>query len=119
MTTDIEIRNIAPLHCIRDREKYEQLADAMRETGWVGRPLLVLQVGEYYQAATGSHRVRAAERAGFEEVPCVVIDAEAFYGAGYGESDLWDDDVTLCILREIGDTEAAAVMQAEIEANNQ
>ncbi len=46
-------------------------------------------------------------------MPCVEIDAEAFYGAGYEPSDLWDDEVRLSILREIGDEAAAELMQAE------
>lgn len=113
----IPIRHIAPPHEVRDAEKLDRLTAAMNANGWAGRPLLVLRTADCFQAITGSHRIVAAERAGLDEAPCVEINATAFCGAGYEPNDLWDDEVTLSILREIGDETSESLMAEEIAAN--
>lgn len=113
----IRTRSIYPPHSAENEEKVLALYASMQRDGWQGRPLLVVPSGDAYQALTGSHRWKAADEAGIEEVPCVVVDAEKFYGAGYDINDLWDDDVRLSILREIGDEDAARLMAEEIATN--
>lgn len=113
----MELRNILAPHAVNDSTKVEQIAASLERDGWQGRSVLVLQVADYYQALTGTHRLAAAQAAGLEDVPCVEVDAEAFYGAGYEPNDLWDDDVRLSILREIGDEAAATLIEQEIAAN--
>jgi hypothetical protein len=114
----ISLDSIYAPHEVTDAEKLAALIAGMEADGWQGRPLLLLEVGDAYQAITGSHRIAAAKAIGLEEVPAIIINSEAFYGAGYEPTDMWDDDVRLSILKEIGDTAAAELMQAEIDANN-
>jgi ParB-like nuclease domain len=113
-TTMINLRSIFPAHEVREAGKMAALTASMEQDGWQGRPLLVIEYMDGYQAITGSHRIAAAEAAGIEEVPCVLVDREAFDAAGYSVSDLYDDDVTHGILLEIGDDNAADLMLTEI-----
>jgi len=116
--TEIRISQIFPPHGVRDSAKLAALTASMEQGGWAGRPLLVIEHGDGYRALTGSHRYAAAQAAGLEEVPCVEVDAEKFF-ANYDTSDLWDDDVNVSILDEIGDTPAAQLMREEVVSNNE
>lgn len=53
-----------------------QLADSIREFG-VLSPVLVNQAGGSYQIICGERRYRAAKIAGLEELPCLIINADA------------------------------------------
>lgn len=63
-------------HEPEDNDKVERLAQAMRESGWQGAPLVCW--GE--QLYTGAHRSAAAEKAGIE-FPVIDIE-EIFEEAG-------------------------------------
>lgn len=52
--------SIIPLHEIRDLKKFEKLSKSMNKNGWIGREILAIDMGEYTQAITGSHRIAAA-----------------------------------------------------------
>ena len=71
----VEIDSLLPLHGVRDVEKVKALKRAMVAGGWVGRPLLGVDMGDHVKLVTGSHRLVAARRAGLETVPVVVIEA--------------------------------------------
>lgn len=53
-----------------------QLADSIRKFG-VLSPLLVNKKGNTYHVICGERRLRAAKVAGLEEVPCLIISADA------------------------------------------
>jgi ParB-like chromosome segregation protein Spo0J len=58
-----------------DAARVARIADGMGESGWVGRPLVVVASGAgKLRALTGSHRLAAAELAGLAWVPVVAID---------------------------------------------
>lgn len=118
MSDLISTRLIYPPHTVREQEKLARITASMEANGWQGRPLLVIPSGEAYAAMTGSHRWAAADALSIDAIPCVVVDAEAFYGAGYDLNDMWDDDARISILNEIGDEDAAQLMAEEIAENN-
>lgn len=105
-------RDIRPLHNVRTPGLRDELAADMMESGWQGRPLLVVESESGYQAWTGSHRIAAAIEAGMFEVPCYVISEKmiAKYGDGWG---LVQDYERLNILRKTGDETAIRLMWLE------
>ena len=54
-----------------DDETVAEIADSMRRHGWQGSPLVVLP--DYGITYSGTHRLRAAEAAGLDEVPLVTL----------------------------------------------
>lgn len=72
----LEVQKIVPVNDVVDKEKYQQLLESMERGGWQGRPLVVVDRGDHYQALTGSHRLAAAVAASLEYVPAVVLDIE-------------------------------------------
>jgi len=54
-----------------ERESLKELADSMKNASVV-QPIVVRRHGETYQIVAGERRWRAAQLAGFEEVPCLV-----------------------------------------------
>jgi hypothetical protein len=58
--------HIVPLHDVDQGDQVAHLVDSMTANGWVGRPLLIIDTGERYQAITGSHRIQAARIAGVD-----------------------------------------------------
>jgi len=98
-----------------DCDKVKGLAKRMRRDGWQGRPVLVLQAGDETHALTGTHRIAAAMK---EEVdiPAYFADVDPEDAAEVIEA--IDDEDRLNALRG-KDAEAAALMAAEIEANNE
>lgn len=114
----LKVSAITPPHEVRDGAKFGAIVRGMNREGWQGRPLLVLKTGRgTYRSLTGSHRWAAAKRVGLTGVPCVVVNAAKLAKAGYAAKDFWDDDQNVSILREVGDVEAAELMQAEIDHN--
>lgn len=124
----LDVSEIEPLHEVQDEDKLADLARAMEEDGWLGRPLLVedLGRGSGYRAWTGSHRLPAARLAGLESVPAVLVDTAKLARVLEPRRQLGvlsyvaatsDDDERLALLREAGDVKAAALMLAEVRAN--
>lgn len=104
---------IIPPHGVKDPAKFADLVAAMREGGWVGRPILVHDDGNGYHAWTGSHRIAAAREAEVL-VPVVCVTGEIERRS----EECADDDDRLAVLIDAEDEEAAAIMRAEIDANN-
>lgn len=109
---NLDPRDIRPLHNVRTPGLRDELAADMMESGWQGRPLLVVESESGYQAWTGSHRIAAAIEAGMSEVPCYVISEKmiAKCGDGWG---LVQDYERLNILRKTGDETAIRLMWLE------
>jgi ParB-like chromosome segregation protein Spo0J len=117
-----EVRDIYPVHEVRDEAKYETIKASMIANGWQGRPILVVDCGNYYQALTGSHRLAAATDIDKEaevpfEVPIAIADTDKLYD----DSDYWYIDNTLNeldyfveVLREY-DADAADLLDQDID----
>jgi ParB family chromosome partitioning protein len=56
-------------------EDLDTLTDSLRSHGLL-QPLVVREIGERYQLVAGERRLRAAARAGWTEVPILVIEAD-------------------------------------------
>lgn len=74
-------------------EFYEQahvneIADSMRHNGWQGAPLVALP--DYAVSYTGTHRLRAAQAAGLNEVPAVDL-ADLFTACGLDLNEICDE----------------------------
>lgn len=78
VTLEVDPWRIEPPHVVKNERKYSELAAAMQESGWNGRPVLVYMSGGAYQAITGSHRIAAAREAGLERVPVLLIENQDF-----------------------------------------
>jgi len=111
---------IAP-HEVNDQSKVDVIAASMRESGWQGRPLLVVVYGDGWRALTGTHRLAGAKAAGIDQVPVLAIvdsdltaeqwetdDPTTFGGDDYDRADM---------LAGLGLDEAAVLMREEIAAN--
>jgi ParB-like chromosome segregation protein Spo0J len=111
---EIDLDLIKPLHKVRSQRKLNELADDMKENGWQGRPLLVIERASDYQAWTGSHRIAAAEEAGLSTVPCYVIQERKLIRHGF-DAVLGhvDDTDRLNAIRKIGDEAALRIMWHE------
>jgi len=98
--------NIRPLHDVIDANKLDSIVESMNSNGWIGRPILALNCGDYLQALTGSHRIAAAERAGVE-VKVYTIDQTVYNGENDNEVELYtqlvdgDDDERLSAISEL------------------
>lgn len=111
--TMIAPEDLRPLHAARDIDKLNGLASDMREHGWQGRQLLVIQREKAYFAWTGSHRIAAAIEAGLEEVPCYVLQEDELQGeidAVWGCVEDWE---RLKAIRQTGDETAIRIMWLE------
>jgi len=127
--TEVPVQAVNPLHEVRDEKKLDELVRNIKAHGWVGRPLIVEEFGEGYQAWTGSHRLIAAKQAGLEKVPVIVIDyakvVKALEKWGYTPEELKhgigdsiiDDTDRHELLVEAGDVEAAQLMYQEVLSN--
>lgn len=124
MTTDetINTQSIVPVHEARDQDKLASLIESMGRDGWIGRPIVVVDLGNETHALTGSHRLAAAASVGLDGVPVVwaEIDWDLDLGTYSGEDNLTDikdhlDNPALIAewLRRMGSTAAAEVMAAE------
>lgn len=72
MTQTMSPSEILAAHEVRDEELLTALTASMRESGWVGAPVVIAREGYGDQALTGSHRLAAAEAAEVQ-VPTVDI----------------------------------------------
>jgi hypothetical protein len=117
----IEPDLIKPLHEIRSQRKLKELAADMKENGWQGRPLLVIERAADYVAWTGSHRIPAAIKAGLASVPCHVVQESELIRHGFeAERGHVDDSDRLKAIRQIGDEVALHLMckRAGFETND-
>ena len=89
--SSMQMGRIRPFHEVRDAEKLAALVADMTERGWHGRPLVVIDCGDYYQAITGSHRWAAANEVGLDEIPIAICECD----------NLWKDyDMTIDNVRD-------------------
>lgn len=79
--------SIVPLHEIEDEKKLADLTESMEAQGWVGDPIVVLDLGNEYRAASGTHRIEAAKNA---EIDVPVISIEFPDDASEEEKYLYD-----------------------------
>ena len=56
-------------------EALEELADSIRQHG-ILQPLSVRRVGATYELIAGERRLRAAQRAGLAEIPCIIMSMD-------------------------------------------
>jgi len=70
----IDIQKIVPPHGARDTEKLTELIRSMCVDGWVGAPIVAIEVGGTFFALTGSHRIAAARATELWEIPVEVIE---------------------------------------------
>jgi len=86
----------------------------MKENGWQGRPLLVIEHKSDYLAWTGSHRQAAAKEAGLSLVPCYAIHERELLKRGFHPVNGHVMDYQrLEILKKIGDEAAIHLMWQE------
>jgi hypothetical protein len=110
----VKLENITPLHKPRSDRHLQDLTTEMKENGWKGRPLLVIERDSDYLAWTGSHRIAAAKQAGFTHVPCYVLPESKLNARGFDAE--WghvEDRERLEILRKVGDETAFHIMWQE------
>ncbi|MGD0829554.1 MAG: ParB N-terminal domain-containing protein [Terracidiphilus sp.] len=74
----IEVYRITPRHAAIDPDLVEQLKEDMRQNGWRGRPLLVVNRNQShelhdYEGLTGAHRSTAATELGIP-IPVLVLE---------------------------------------------
>jgi len=114
MIDSISIKEITPRHEALSRKHLKELADDMRENGWQGRPLLVIERDNDYLAWTGSHRIAAARDAGLNQIPCYVLSESKLIALGFeAERGHVEDRERLEILRKLGDEIAISIMWQE------
>ena len=105
---------IKTLHDVTNEGLLENLISDMIENGWHGRPLLVIETEDNYFAWTGTHRVHAAREAGFESIPCYVLDESVLKKHGFDAvHDHVLDYERVKILRKVGDETALSLMVDE------
>jgi hypothetical protein len=119
MIISIDPGEIQPLHeVVRVRQgALKELVDDMKENGWHGRPLLVIDRESGYLAWTGNHRIAAAKKAGLAAVPCYVLGEGELISRGFDpiRGHVMDYE-RLEILRKIGDEQAIRLMWLEGQA---
>lgn len=122
---DINPDRIIEIHGIKNRSLFDSLRRDMQARGFIGRPILAWRdaSGSVF-ALTGSHRLAAARQARLDTVPVLFVDPDAFERAvELSFSGSFDgligsgDDRVADALRAAGDTVAADLMEAEIQAN--
>lgn len=111
-------RAIIPPHEVRDVKKLEKLTESMEAEGWVGRPILIYDIGRGPEALTGSHRIRAAQKAGIDEIPVVYVDdqiGDYLDKSGRSIVDVSYEDAKNIAkyLSKFGDENAATLMKME------
>lgn len=110
---DIDPYDVKPPHAPREKDKLAEITDSMKEVGWNGRPLVVVDMEDYYQAVTGSHRLAAAKKAGLETVPVVAIKPRISDSRGYDpvENVPMEESVVERLLSMRGDEEKHRVAE--------
>jgi hypothetical protein len=114
MFENIDLDEITPIHEVRNLKLVKELVSDMRENGWQGQPLLVIERAQDYFAWTGCHRIEAAKQVGYSSVPCYVIQERDLQSLGFDAE--WghvDDTHRLDIIRKLGDETALSIMWSE------
>lgn len=131
MHTTLAPSRIIPLHEVRDAAKLAKLRESMRVAGWQGRPLLALDLQDgRFAALTGSHRVASAQAEELDEVPVFLVQVSERLTAEenwrWGGVDVFldgdrlhEDEARLAAFQALGLDEAAALLVAEVESNNE
>ena len=74
---EVDIRRVNPNpyqpRASTDPEKLEELAQSIRENGVI-QPILVRRTAENYEIIAGERRLLAAEMAGFDKIPAILMD---------------------------------------------
>jgi hypothetical protein len=109
----IDPEEIEPLHGVRNHALFDDLTASMKENGWKGRRLLVIDRESEYLAWTGSHRIAAAREAGLAVVPCYALDEQELLKRGFDCDQPIMDYQRLEILKKIGDKDAIHLMWQE------
>jgi uncharacterized ParB-like nuclease family protein len=110
----ITLDKIEPWHEVTDYEKLEWIVEDMKENGWCGRPLVVLEIDGEYQALTGSHRYEAAKEVGLSEIPCAVVECGNMFSQ-YSLSEIMRDEInTRYIIGEF-DEKAGKLLQVDLD----
>jgi hypothetical protein len=110
----LSVEEITPLHKARSRRHLGELESDMRQNGWNGRPLLVIERENDYLAWTGSHRIAAAKKVGLTLIPCYVLSESKLAALGFdAERGHVEDRERLAILRKVGDETALKIMWQE------
>ena len=117
---DEYVEYIEPPHHVKDKQKLGKLLTEMENNGWVGRPILAYQNDGEYFALTGSHRIAAAKKLGIE-IPVMLVDDDVVNFENDSGEFLQEiagsgDDRVAVFLRDAGDSRAADLMDAEVEA---
>lgn len=108
---------------VTDVNKLDDLIADMVVHGWRGRPIIVADMGEWIQAFTGSHRLTAASVTG--AIPELVWLPTTLSEDDWAGIHLANDDYALLkVFSDLevdhpGMTTVVAVMQQEVDANNQ
>jgi len=106
---------IEQFHEVIDKDKFQQLVEDMKENGWNGRPLVVIDCGGEYSALTGSHRLAAAREAELYEIPCAIVDhGTMFEDYDITVSDLKCPSYIMAMLEEY-DVEAAELYSEDVD----
>lgn len=103
-------------------DKIIKLRESLMMNGWVGRPVILLDNGDFHIAFTGSHRLAAAH--GLDDlIETVELSADlteeeyAIIDAAHDDDALLAAFITLSEIRG-GMDKVVKVMRAEVEANN-
>ena len=119
----INNKQVVTRNGVTDPQKLDALILDMWQRGWQGRSVIVADMGDYVRAFTGSHRLTAASVTG-------VIPKLVWLPTTLSEDD-WaeihsanDDDDLLQVFQDLeanhpGITTVVAVMQQEVDSNNQ
>ena len=110
----VELESVTPLHKPRSDRHLQNLTAEMKENGWKGRPLLVIERDSDYLAWTGSHRIAAARLASLTSIPCYILPESKLTAVGFDAE--WghvEDRERLEILRKVGDGAAFLIMWQE------
>lgn len=111
----IKTVKIEQFHEVIDKDKFQQLVEDMKENGWNGRPLVVIDCCGEYSALTGSHRLAAAREAELYEIPCAVVDhGTMFEDYDITVSDLKCPSYIMAMLEEY-DVEAAELYSEDVD----
>lgn len=115
----LDAEYVETVNPITDYDKFKGIAQAMRDSGWSGRPVLAVDMGDnQYQGLTGSHRVFAARDAKIE-VKAIVVDYDDYIEELISAS---DDDLKLAVARHLHQEgkisdEVLSLIEREVDSN--
>lgn len=119
----IDNKQVVTRNGVTDINKLDDLIADMVVHGWRGRPIIVADMGEWIQVFTGSHRLMAASVT--STTPALVWLPSGLTDDEWADILFVDDDDDLLrvfqglVANHPDMTAVVAVMQDEIDANNQ